>query len=156
MFLRSKAIYFIIFSILEFCDILSSLWELILIKLSVIKWIIFSLNYFWINGAIQSNFQIFLSLKLGYLITLLKLSHFLWFLEARIWSLRNSIQLLCIKILIWLIRSLITIPQLVVNIVLTDLNFLWIIYLSICMRYYSITLRKRNIITINLTLLISK
>ena len=58
-----------------------------------------------------------------------------------------------IKILILLIRSLVAIPEFLIYITLAYLYFLRIIYLSICMRYDSITLRLGNIIDINLILL---
>ena len=58
-----------------------------------------------------------------------------------------------IKILILLIRSLVAIPEFLIYITLAYLYFLRIIYLSICMWYYSITLRLGNIIDINLILL---
>jgi hypothetical protein len=84
---------------------------------------------------------------------LLKFTYFKRLLETTIWSLSDRGILLRIKILILLIRSLVAIPEFLIYITLAYLYFLRIIYLSICMRYYSITLRLGNIIDINLILL---
>ena len=130
LFYRGKTIYFILRISIKLCNVFSSLRKLVLIKLSIIKWIIFCLDI----GASQSNFKIFLSLQLRDFITFLKFTYFRRLLETTIRSLRNGRKLLKVKIFILLIRSLVAISQFLVDITWSYLYFLGIIYLCVCMR----------------------